>query len=83
MDDFVLLRFLWHFEALRQVNKKTTLKCDELGSDGTLPAIGDSHTMRDFQTIHHDEELKQDFGKKPHTKTINNLLFWLPKVRKT
>lgn len=69
LDDFILLRFLWQFEALRQANKGTTSKSDELGSDGTLPAIGDSQSMRDFTPIHHKEELKQDNGKKPHTRT--------------
>ena len=83
LDDFVLIRFLWQFEALRLANKKTTSKSDELISDRTLPATGDSQSMRDFRTIHHDEELKQDYCNKPHTKPKKFLLFWLLKVRKT
>lgn len=69
LDDFILIRFLWQFEALRQVNKKTTSKSDELTSDRTLPATGDSRTIR------HDKELKQDYGNKPDTKPIKLSLF--------
>jgi len=63
------MRFLWQFETLRQVNKKTTSKSDELTSDRTLPATGDSRTIR------HDKELKQDYGNKPDTKPIKLSLF--------
>ena len=68
LDDFVLIWLLWQFEALRQANKKTTSKSDELISNGTLPATGDSRTIR------HDKELKHDCGNKPDTKPINLLL---------
>jgi len=70
MDDFILIRFLWQFEALRQVNKKTTSKYDELTGDRTLPATGD------FRTIRHDKELKQDYGNKAYTKPINLSTFY-------
>lgn len=83
LDDFVLLRFLSQFEALRQENQKTTSKSDGLGSNVTIPAIGDSQSMRNFQIIHHEEELKQDYGKKPHTRTKKILLSLRLKTRKT
>jgi hypothetical protein len=59
MEDLFLVRFLWHFESLRQSNQREKIKSVDLGCNSTSPATGDSQTAIKPSSIHHEVEFKQ------------------------
>jgi hypothetical protein len=58
-EDFILLRLLWHFAALRQSKQNKRQASNDLDKDMVFPADGNIKTIRKLPAIQHVLGYKQ------------------------